>query len=41
MNLQLGKIEMRINLNYPFEEKDAAKALGARWDMAHLRSMLH
>ena len=23
---------MRINLNCPYEEKDAARALGARWD---------
>ena len=25
---------MRINLNTPFAEKDQAKALGARWDVA-------
>ena len=25
---------MRTNLNVPFAEKDAAKALGARWDPA-------
>jgi len=25
---------MRINLNTPFSEKDAVKALGARWDAA-------
>jgi hypothetical protein len=25
---------MRINLNCPYEDKDRAKALGARWDVA-------
>lgn len=25
---------MRINLQVPYAEKDAAKRLGARWDMA-------
>lgn len=25
---------MRINLNVPYAEKDAAKSLGAKWDMA-------
>jgi hypothetical protein len=29
-----GKPLMRINLTTPFAEKDAAKALGARWDSA-------
>ena len=27
-------MSMRINLTTPFAEKDAAKALGARWDSA-------
>ena len=26
---------MRVNLNTPFAEKDAVKALGARWDAAN------
>lgn len=26
---------MRINLAVPYSEKDAAKSLGAKWDMAH------
>lgn len=25
---------MRVNLNVPYAEKDAAKAAGARWDAA-------
>ena len=28
------ELSMRINLTTPFAEKDAAKALGARWDSA-------
>lgn len=27
--------EQKVYLNVPFAEKDAAKALGARWDPAH------
>ncbi len=29
-----NRVSMRINLVTPFAEKDAAKALGARWDSA-------
>jgi hypothetical protein len=33
---KISKVE-RINLNVPFQEKDQAKSLGARWD-PHLKT---